>query len=196
MKIRVGLTGGIASGKSIIARIFESLGVPVYNSDQRAKWLMVHDRQVKNALIKALGNIYLDDGSLDKQLLRKFVFNDPGKREIINSIVHPAVNRDFEYWAQRVDAKYVVKESALLFESGNYKVLDFTIMVYSPEQIRLQRLVERDNIPASQALQKIKSQMDDKQKLKLADFIIINDQFTPILPQVLNLHKFFLIHAI
>ncbi len=196
MKIRVGLTGGIASGKSIIARIFESLGIPVYNSDQRAKWLMVHDRQVKNALIKALGNIYLDDGRLDKQLLRKFVFNDPGKREIINSIVHPAVNRDFEYWAQRVDAMYVVKESALLFESGNYKVLDFTIMVYSPEQIRLQRLVERDNIPASQALQKIKSQMDDKQKLKLADFIIINDQFTPILPQVLNLHKFFLIHAI
>ena len=195
MRLQIGLTGGIASGKSIVAEIFKSLGIPVYNSDQQARWLMQNSPELKQQLINALGNIYLEDGSLNKPLLRRFVFADPGKRQIINDIVHPAVNDNFIQWASKQESKYVVKESALLFESGNYKTLDFNILVFCPIPLRIKRLIKRDKISQQAALQKIKAQMDEREKMSLADFVIINDKFTPILPQVLNLHKFFLIHA-
>jgi len=196
MKITVGLTGGIGSGKTIISQIFKSFNVPIYNSDQRARWLMQNNFELKNKLTQVLGNIYNNDGSLNKPLLRQIIFSNPKKREIVNSIVHPIVNNDFEQWSKQIKAKYLIKESALLFESGNYKNLNYTITVYCPLELRIKRLMLRDNISREEALKKINSQMDDKLKLRLADFLIINDNYTPLLPQVINLHKFFLIQAI
>ena len=196
MKITVGLTGGIGSGKTIISQIFKSFNVPIYNSDQRARWLMENNLELKNKLTQTLGNIYNNDGSLNKPLLRQIIFSNPKKREIVNSIVHPIVNNDFEQWSKQIKAKYLIKESALLFESGNYKNLNYTITVYCPLELRIKRLMVRDNISREETLKKINSQMDDKLKLRLADFLIINDNYTPLLPQVINLHKFFLIQAI
>jgi len=196
MKITVGLTGGIGSGKTIISQIFKCFNVPIYNSDQRARWLMQNNFELKNKLTQVLGNIYNNDGSLNKPLLRQIIFSNPKKREIVNSIVHPIVNNDFEQWSKQIKAKYLIKESALLFESGNYKNLNYTITVYCPLELRIKRLMLRDNISREEALKKINSQMDDKLKLRLADFLIINDNYTPLLPQVINLHKFFLIQAI
>ncbi len=196
MTLKIGLTGGISSGKTTVAEIFKSLNIPVYNSDERAKWLMQFDSELKSRLIAELGNIYLDNGNLNKPLLRQFVFSDPEKRKLINSLVHPAVNKDFVEWLKAIDSKYAIKESALLFETENYKAMDFNILVFSPLQLRIRRLILRDSISQGQAMSKIKAQRPEMAKIPLADFIIVNDEFTPILPQVLNLHKFFLIHSI
>ncbi len=196
MRLKIGITGGIGSGKTLVCEIFQTLGIPVYNSDSRAKSLMKNNPEVKKQLIGAFGNIYTSAGDLDKEKIAKIIFSDKSKLQIMNSIVHPAVEKDFEQWTDRQEAPYVIKESALIFESGNYKKLDFTIEVFAPLEERISRTIARDKKSVEQIRKRINSQMDEKKKIAMADFIIINDKFTPILPQVLNLHKFFLIHSL
>ncbi len=196
MRLKIGITGGIGSGKTLVCEIFQTLGIPVYNSDSRAKSLMKNNPEVKKQLIDAFGNIYTSAGDLDKEKIAKIIFSDKSKLQIMNSIVHPAVEKDFEQWTDSQEAPYVIKESALIFESGNYKKLDFTIEVFAPLEERISRTIARDKKSVEQIRKRINSQMDEKKKIAMADFIIINDKFTPILPQVLNLHKFFLIHSL
>ncbi|MFD2968440.1 dephospho-CoA kinase [Sphingobacterium bambusae] len=193
MGLKIGITGGIGSGKSYVAKIFQALGVPFYNADKEAKDLMNSSAELKAALEKAFGaHVYAADGKLDRAYLSSVVFKDKTKLAQLNAIVHPAVIQHGLDWANLQTFAYSLKEAALLFESGSYKTLDFTILVTAPTAIRVKRVMERDAVTAQQVLERIDKQMSDDEKRKLADFEIVNDGSQPLLPQVLQLHDYFL----
>ncbi|MGJ1392402.1 dephospho-CoA kinase [Sphingobacterium spiritivorum] len=193
MGLNIGITGGIGAGKSIICNIFKVLGIPVYNADQEAKDIMIKSEKVRTALTETFGKeTYFEDGSLNRAFLSSKVFGDEAQLKLLNGIVHPAVIRAGEEWAQKQTAAYSLKEAALLFETGSYRQLDYTILVTAPEDIRIARVVARDHTEAEKVRDRISKQMSDKEKSELADFIVINDGIQPLLPQVLHLHQQFL----
>ncbi|MGJ1448129.1 dephospho-CoA kinase [Sphingobacterium spiritivorum] len=193
MGLKIGITGGIGAGKSIICNIFKVLGIPVYNADQEAKDIMIKSEKVRTALTETFGKeTYFEDGSLNRAFLSSKVFGDEAQLKLLNGIVHPAVIRAGEEWAQKQTAAYSLKEAALLFETGSYRQLDYTILVTAPEDIRIARVVARDHTEAEKVRDRISKQMSDKEKSELADFIVINDGIQPLLPQVLHLHQQFL----
>ncbi|WP_425636367.1 dephospho-CoA kinase [Algoriphagus yeomjeoni] len=189
--ILVGITGGIGSGKSTVAKIFSILGIPVYSADERAKWLMGNDEELKNQIKNAFGaESYLSDGSLNRSFLANEVFSDPEKVKTINSLVHPAVGTDFLTWASQQNSPYVLKEAALIFETGGKKALDYVINVSSPLKIRIARTLMRDpHRSEEQVNQIINQQLPDEQKNELADFIIKNTDNKLLIPQVLKIHQ-------
>jgi len=191
--MKIGITGGIGSGKSYVSRIFRALGVPCYDADREAKELMNSDRHIREALVKAFGpGVYGSDGLLDRACLSTLVFRDREKLDVLNGIVHPIVIRHAEEWAAAQAHPYSLKEAALLFESGSYRLLDRTVLVSAPEEERIRRVMRRDSISREQVEQRIGKQMPEEEKAKLADFVIVNDGETPLLPQVLTLHEAFL----
>lgn len=192
MGLKIGITGGIGSGKTFICRLFEALGIPVYNADEEAKRLMNTDIRIKEKLIAQFGEATYKDGLLDRAFLANMVFSDKNKLELLNSIVHPVVIQEAKDWAERQTTRYSLKEAALLFESGSYKELDYTILVTAPMDIRIQRVIERDGATEQQVQERINKQLSDEEKLQLADFVIVNDGITPLLPQVWALHQKFL----
>lgn len=192
MGLKIGITGGIGSGKTFICRLFEALGIPVYNADEEAKRLMNTDIRIKEKLIAQFGESTYKDGLLDRAFLANMVFSDKDKLELLNSIVHPVVIQEAKDWAERQTTRYSLKEAALLFESGSYKELDYTILVTAPMDIRIQRVIERDGATEQQVQERINKQLSDEEKLQLADFVIVNDGITPLLPQVWTLHQKFL----
>ncbi|MGJ1263544.1 dephospho-CoA kinase [Sphingobacterium spiritivorum] len=193
MGLKIGITGGIGAGKSIICNIFKVLGVPVYNADQEAKDIMIKSEEVKAALKETFGNeTYFEDGSLNRAFLSSKVFGDEAQLKLLNGIVHPAVIHAGEEWSEKQTAVYSLKEAALLFETGSYRQLDYTILVTAPEDIRIARVVARDHTDEAKVRDRISKQMSDKEKSELADFIVINDGIQPLLPQVLHLHQQFL----
>lgn len=189
-KWKVGITGGIGSGKTFCARIFGHLGIPVYYADDRARYLMHTDPQVKNKLISLLGpKAYDDKGMLQKEFLRKQVFENSEIRESINAIVHPAVGRDYELWHKRQTSPYTLKEAALLVESGSYKTLNHLIMVKAPLANRIQRIMARDKIDAAAVETRINSQLSDEKKEAVSDLVIDNSGCYALIPQILVIHK-------
>lgn len=188
---RVGITGGIGSGKSTVARIFELLGIPIYSADSRAKWLMAHDENLKTQIISQFGEeAFLEDGSLNRPYLSEKVFSDPEKIKAINRLVHPAVSRDFDSWANAQTTPYVLKEAALIFETEGDKILDAVINVSSPLKIRVGRVMMRDPHRSEKQLQEIiTQQLPDEEKNKRADFVIKNTDNKLLIPQVLEVHK-------
>lgn len=189
-KWKVGITGGIGSGKTYCARIFARLGIPVYYADDRAKWLMTHDDRVINQLTELLGDRTYDaSGNLNKEFLRHRVFENASTREAINAIVHPAVGRDYVKWHTVQHSPYTLKEAALLVESGSYHDLDHLIMVQAPVPVRIQRIMVRDSISAVKVWQRMDSQLPDADKAKVSDMTIDNSGCFPILSQVLDIHK-------
>lgn len=193
MGLKVGITGGIGSGKSYVAEIFKALGVPFYDADREAKDIMVTSDTVRENLKEAFGEaVYLEDGQLNRAYLSSVVFGDERQLQRLNSMVHPAVIAHGEAWSNRQTYPYSLKEAALLFESGSYKKLDYTILVTAPEEERIARVMKRDNATRDQVLARISKQLPDREKRELADFIIVNDGVQPLLPQVLELHKRFL----
>jgi len=192
--LKVGITGGIGTGKSTIAKVFEVLGVPVFYADAAAKLAMNTDPELRSSLINSFGaQAFFEDGTLNRKFISAIVFNDDQQLRMLNSLVHPAVFRAFDVWAEaHKEAPYVLKEAALLFESGSYKTFDHTILVKSSQELRIQRVMRRDNVSAEQVKLRIKRQMPDEEKEKLADFVIINDEQQLIIPQVLKLHELFL----
>ncbi|MCS4223955.1 dephospho-CoA kinase [Sphingobacterium sp. BIGb0165] len=192
MGLKIGITGGIGSGKTFICRLFEALGIPVYNADEEAKRLMNTDIRIKEKLIAQFGEATYKDGLLDRAFLANMVFSDKDKLELLNSIVHPIVIQEAKDWAERQTTRYSLKEAALLFESGSYKELDYTILVTAPMDIRIQRVIERDGATEQQVQERINKQLSDEEKRQLADFVIVNDGITPLLPQVWTLHQKFL----
>jgi dephospho-CoA kinase len=187
----VGVTGGIGSGKSTVCKVFSILGIPVYSADDRAKWLMVHDPSLKSEISAAFGEeSFLPDGSLNRVFLAEKVFTDPENVKKINALVHPAVGKDFSDWAStHQSAPYVIKEAALLFESGSAGQLDFVIQVSSPVKIRIARVLMRDpHRSEAQINHIIDQQMPDEQKNDLADFVIKNTENKLIIPQILEIH--------
>lgn len=187
--IQAGITGGIGSGKSTICQIFEVLGVPIYYADDRAKALMQEDEQLIRQVKQAFGeDIYDAQNRLHRQKLADIVFNDAEKLKTLNSIVHPAVFRDGQGWAeQQNDTSYTIKEAALMFESGSYQWVDKMIVVTAPEETRIQRIMERDNSTREQIRARMGQQMPQEEKDQKADFLISNDGNHLLLPQVLNI---------
>lgn len=193
MGIKVGITGGIGTGKSYVAKIFQALGVPFYNADNEAKDLMNTSSEIRTALIRAFGaEVYDDTDNLDRAYLSAIVFKNKEKLAQLNAIVHPAVIQHGQDWAARQTFPYSLKEAALLFESGSYKSLDYTILITAPEPIRMARVIQRDAVDEQQVKDRINKQMPEEEKVTLADFVIVNDEQAPLLPQVLQLHTYFL----
>jgi dephospho-CoA kinase len=193
--VQIGITGGIGSGKSLVCKIFQVLGVPVYDADSRAKDLMTTDGILITSIKKEFGELsYQKDGSLNRQYLSERVFNDPEKLKKLNQMVHPRVGEDYSRWVnEHRGCAYVLKEAALLFEAGSNKALDKIIVVYAPVDLRITRVRTRDKHRTEDQIRGImENQMPDDEKLKRADFIIHNDESQLVTTQVLNLHQQFL----
>ena len=191
--INIGITGGIGAGKSTVCKLFNMLGIPVYNADDKAKALMTRDQNIITAIKKNFGNrTYLPDGQLNRTYLGKSLFKDDKQLKIINEIVHPAVAEDFEKWRNGHEVKpYLVKEAALLIESGSYKLLDYLITVTSPLNTRIERVLSRDAHRTKEHIREIISkQLSDEERIAKSDFIITNDKQTLLIPQVLKIHDF------
>lgn len=189
MALRIGLTGGIGSGKSMVSRIFELMGVPVYDADDAAKRLMNRDEELKKAIKENFGEEIYKEGRLDRKLLASIVFNDPRKLELLNSLVHPATIRDAESWVEKQSAPYIIKEAAIMFESGVNKMMDYVVGVSAPEELRIERVMKRDGVSRKEVLRRMQRQMDEDKKMNLCDFILVNDEKQLLIPQVLELHQ-------
>lgn len=188
--LRIGLTGGIGSGKSTVCKVFSLLGIPIYEADDRAKWLMANESLLKARITSTFGsNTYTSEGALNREFLAATVFSNPTKLAELNALVHPAVAKDFDAWAAQQTAPYLIKEAALLFETGAAQQLDYVINVSSPLKIRMARVLFRDSHRTeAQVNQIIDQQLPDEQKNEQADFTIKNADNKLILPQVLALH--------
>ncbi|MEX2231930.1 MAG: dephospho-CoA kinase [Cyclobacteriaceae bacterium] len=192
--LQIGITGGIGSGKSLVCRIFGLLGVPVYDADSHAKELMTTDGILVSQIKKEFGDLaYLPDGTLNRIYLGEYVFFNEEKLEKLNSLVHPRVAVDYAKWLDtKIDASYVLKEAALLYESGSYRLLDKIIVVSAPEGLRQKRVLQRDvHRTVEQFKGIVEKQLPEDEKLKRADYIIVNDETKLIIPQVLFLHQQF-----
>lgn len=186
MSIKVGITGGIGAGKSTVAKIFELLSVPVYDADSRAKALIVENMALRHAMINLLGTLaYTSDGQYDSVAVSKIVFEQPVLLQQLNKLVHPAVASDFQNWAAMQSAPYILKEAALLIESGSYLDLDYLIVVTAPEALRIKRVQLRDSRTQEQIKAITARQLPEKDKLEKADFVITNDDQNLVIPQVL-----------
>lgn len=187
--LKVGLTGGIGSGKSTVAKIFQTLGIPVFDADAVAKSIMHTNTSVKAAVIKAFGEAAYRDGELNRKFIADIVFKDPFQLEILNSIVHPATMQAAEEWFQQQEAPYVIKEAALLFEAGSAAGLDLIIGVTAPQHVRIHRVMQRDGVGRQEVLTRMGRQIEDTIKMRLCDVVIKNDGVQALLPQVLALHE-------
>jgi len=186
--ITVGITGGIGSGKSTVAHLFEILGYPVYYTDARAKWLMNNSAEIKQELIATFGpKIYPD--KLDRKALADIVFKDKSALAKLNAITHPAVEKDFQLWRETQNSPIVFKEAAILFESGAYKSVDKSICVIAPEVIRVKRVMQRDKATAESVYNRIANQWPEEKKKALADFIIDAGERLLVIPQALGVLK-------
>lgn len=191
--IQVGVTGGIGSGKSIVCEIFRSLGVPIYDADSRAKFLMGNDEDLISSIKITFGSeAYLGTGKINRDFLAKSVFSSAESAKKINSIVHPAVARDYSNWVLKLDFPYVIKEAALLIESGSYQQLDKLIVVSAPVDLRINRVKSRDSFRSEREIKAIiDKQLSDQEREVKADFIFKNDESELLITQVLRLDEYF-----
>jgi dephospho-CoA kinase len=187
--IVVGLTGGIGSGKSTIAAMFRKLGVPVYNSDERAKLLMNTSKKIRKQLVELLGKKAFLDDKLNKTFIAKKVFNDADLLEQLNRIVHPVVRKDFLKWTKKQDTAYVIQETALLFENNAQDLYDTVILITAPKELRLERVLSRDETSKEQIIARMNNQLDDENKLELANLVIENIDLKSTALKVLKVHE-------
>jgi len=187
--LKIGLTGGIGSGKSTVAKIFQLLGIPVYYADDAAKRLMNTNENLKQLIIKNFGNDCYVNGQLNKPFISQVVFSDSDKAKLFNSFVHPLTLADADTWMQQQQAPYAIKEAAILFEAAAHKALDLVIGVSAPLELRIQRVVQRDGIDEIAVMARINKQMNQAEKMKLCDFVIENNETELLIPQVMALHE-------
>ncbi len=189
--IRVGITGGIGAGKSLVTKLFQVLGVPVYYADDQAKYLMNTRPELRQSIVELFGpKAYGPDGRINRPYLAKEAFSNPDKLKALEALVHPVVFQDTEAWeAEHRDVPYTLREAALLFESGNYKKLDKIITVTAPEEVRIQRILQRDKVPREAVLARMNRQWPEEEKVKRSDFVIVNDNKHLLIPQVLAIHE-------
>jgi dephospho-CoA kinase len=193
--LQVGITGGIGAGKSLVCRIFEALGVPVYDADSRAKWVMAYDSVLVSHIMEEFGReAYTSGGEINRAYMAQTVFHNPERLAKLNALVHPRVGVDYRQWLQaHQQAPYVLKEAALLFETGSYKQLDFIIVVDAPLEVRVKRVLLRDpHRDDAQVRAIIQKQMPEQESKAKTDFVIDNSGEQLLIPQVLKLHEFFL----
>ncbi len=188
--ICVGLTGGIGSGKSYIAQIFNSLGIPVYEADSRAMEITNTIPSIRKKIISIFGEQAYQHNKLNRKWIGDQVFDHPSLLQKLNDIIHPEVDLDFAIWcSENTASPYLIKEAAILFETGSYSQLNFNILVTAPDNLRIARVSERDQMSPDQIRKRMQNQWSDEDKLKLADFVIINDGEALILPQIINIHE-------
>jgi dephospho-CoA kinase len=196
MMLKVGLTGGIGSGKSLVSKIFTVLGVPVFRSDDVSKDLISNDKRIIEQVSGAFGAALYKDGRLDRKRLSTIVFSDRNQLETLNSILHPAVDEEFKEWLNKQsDETYIVKEAAILFESGRDRALDIITTVSAPEKLRISRVMERDGVTSQDVLLRMKHQLSEDERNSRSDVIIYNDGKSLVIPQVISLHTSFLQRA-
>jgi dephospho-CoA kinase len=187
--IKVGLTGGLGSGKTTVAKIFETLGIPVFYADDEAKKLTDTDSDVKAQLQAQFGTTLYFNNKLNRQKLAEIIFGNAEALQIVNGIIHPAVARAFMFWAEQQQAPYVLQEAAILFETGGYKRFDKTILITAPESLRIERAMARSAWSHQETVQRMNNQWPDEQKIPMADFVILNDGNKKLLPQILAIHE-------
>ena len=194
--LKIGITGNIGSGKTTVSKLFELIGIPVFYADDAAKILMVTDKVLIAGIKQTFGaESYLDDKTLNRKHIADIVFSDEEQLAKLNALVHPAVFRAFDSWAEQEvkdGVPYVLKEAAVLFESSSYKFCDKTIMVTAPLDMRIKRVMHRDNITRQEVLNREARQFTEEKKIQLADYIIKNDESELVIPQVLKLHQEFI----
>ena len=189
--IKVGLTGGIGSGKSLVAKVFSVLGASVYDSDFATKQLYLTNLELKKQLITNFGNqTYYEDGKLNRKYLGEIVFGNKSKLGLINKIVHPFVKLDFEEWLKKTGKeKYIIKEAAILIESGAYKQVDKIIVVSAPKDVRIKRVIARDKTTREEVIRRMNNQLSDEKLLDFADYLVKNDSKSSLLCQIVNIHN-------
>ena len=190
--LRIGLTGGIGSGKTTVANIFKVLGIPVFDADSAARRLMEGDSTLGKELIALFGPATFADNRLDRKHIASIVFNDPYQLEKLNALVHPATIAAAEQWAEQQTTPYAVKEAALFFEAGSTNGLDYIIGVYAPKHLRINRVRKRDQVTKEEVLNRMNRQINEEIKMRLCDFVIMNDDQELLIPQVLRLHEKFI----
>jgi len=187
MKI-VGLTGGIGSGKSTVAELFQVYGIPVYDSDSRSKLLCQTETELIVRLKLLFGNaVYLSDGSLNRPFMAKAIFENEALLQASNNLIHPAVEKDFKAWTEKQEAPFVVQETAILFEAGLENRYDAILCVTAPEELRLQRTCVRSGLKQEEVLARMRNQLPEEVRIRRSDFVLINDEQTPLIPQLEDL---------
>lgn len=181
---RIGITGGIGAGKSLVAEIIKAMGYPVYNSDERAKELTDSNPKIKEGLIHLFGEEIYQNDTLNKFALAQAIFSDESLREKVNALIHPIVREDFNLYTLAQNAELVFNESAILFETRSFKNFDAIILVYAPKELRIKRIMKRDNCSENEVLKRMNSQFSDEEKYQLTEFRVLNDEQTPLLVQV------------
>jgi dephospho-CoA kinase len=190
MALKIGITGGIGSGKSVICQVFKLLGAPVFEADVWAKKLVNSHPEIKTGLIDWYGpDIYSPNGTIDRKKLAGIIFTDGTQLQKVNSLIHPVVRQEFMIWADKQNSSYVVHEAAILFESGFYKMMDYTILVTAPENMRIDRVTKRDGSTMEAVKERMGKQWGDEQKRELASLEIKNDNKTLLIPQIIEIDK-------
>ncbi len=192
--LNIGITGGIGSGKTTVCKIFEKLGIPIYYADDRAKALMIEKKEIIEQITEIFGKrAYYKNGKLNRRHIAKIAFSTPDKLKALNAVVHPAVKQDGIDWAKaQKNVPYTLKEAALMIESGNYKVMDKLVVVAAPEEIRLARVMSRDDATKAEVKARMDKQLPEAEKIKLADYVIHNDGSQSLILQIWKLHQEFL----
>lgn len=186
---RIGITGGIGSGKSVVSDVLSCMGIPTYNADNASKRLISTRKDLISALKKLLGNNIYDHGVLDKKRMARLIFSDKELLAKVNGLIHPAVIDDFLAWSELRNAPIVACETAILFESGMNKLMDACITVTAPLELRIERCIQRDNTTEEQVRARMNNQMDEEDRIKLADHVIINDGERAVLPQIWDIFE-------
>ncbi len=187
--LKVGLTGGLGSGKSIVARVFGLIGVPVFEADAAGRQLLAEDPAVRAAIQERFGEAVVHHGTVDRKALAAVVFQDPQALADLNAIVHPAVRQAFRHWAEQQKAPYVLMEAAILAETGGHKAFDRVVVVSAPEPVRLKRVMARDRVTEAEVKARIRNQASEEDRLAIADHVIHNDDRHLVIPQVLQVHQ-------
>jgi dephospho-CoA kinase len=186
---KVAVTGGIGSGKSMVCRMFQVLGIPVFEADRVAKQMMVDDASLRAAIIERFGEAVLGPKGLDRQALASIVFQDPAALRDLNTLVHPAVRKTFAQWADAQQAPYVIMEAAILAETGGYTAFDHVVLVSAPQDIRLARVMARDGVGEEAVLARMRNQASEEERIRIANDVIVNDDVHMVIPQVLAIHE-------
>ena len=187
--LKVGITGGIGSGKTLVASIFHTLGIPVYDADAAAKRLMNTSTEIRERVTKLFGADVYKDGQLDRARLAAQVFGNPEQLGLLNQIVHPLTIRDSQEWFARQTGPYAIKEAAIFFESGSDRYVDYMIGVTAPEALRIRRTVERSHITEARVRERMQQQMDEAEKMRRCHFVIDNGETVSLIAQVMEIHE-------